>query len=144
MKSSSIESPHANADQYSRLNAMIVDDVKASAKTLALILSSLGPKVTTAFDGLSAMQKIDDGSFDIVFLDIAMPGMDGLEVAKRVRSNPNLSGVFLVALTGFGQEGDRQRSREAGFNEHLIKPVSMSSLCEVLERAVKAKQQQLV
>ena len=68
----------------------------------------------------------------MVFLDIGMPGMDGYEVARRMRSHHALGQVVLVALTGWGQDGDRRRSREAGFDRHLVKPVDPATLQEVL------------
>ncbi len=119
---------------YSGMRVLVVDDVEASAKTLALMVKSIGPVVETAFDGLSAIAKATTGDFDVIFLDIAMPGMDGLEVAKRLRSNPDLKRVRLVALTGFGQDEDRHRSLSNGFDEHLVKPTSLVLLKKVLHR----------
>jgi CheY-like chemotaxis protein len=68
----------------------------------------------------------------IVFLDIGMPGMDGYEVARRLRGEPGLRGVVLVALTGWGQEEDRRRSKEAGFDQHVVKPVEPAALENLL------------
>ncbi|HMC64202.1 MAG TPA: response regulator, partial [Gemmataceae bacterium] len=69
---------------------------------------------------------------DIIFLDIGMPGMDGYQVARRLRQQPDLRNLFLVALTGWGQEEDKRRSREAGFDAHLVKPAEPSMLQELL------------
>ena len=119
-----------------RLHVMVVDDVQASARTLAMMLAVLDQNVEIALDGPDAISRVTDGTFNVVFLDIAMPGMDGLEVARKLRANPDLNRVILVALTGFGQDEDRQRSVAAGFDEHLIKPTSIALLREVLLRAV--------
>lgn len=90
---------------------------------LALLLQFSGYDVQTAHDGLSALQAIDDYQPAVALLDIGMPGMDGYEVARRVRERPELKDVVLVALTGWGQEEDRRRSAQAGFDRHLVKPV---------------------
>jgi CheY-like chemotaxis protein len=99
----------------------------------------LPQKADAIFDGRSAITKISEGNFDIVFLDIAMPGMDGLEVARELRKNPRLQSLTLVALTGFGQEEDRQRSIQAGFTEHLVKPTSLELLTAVISRVAARK-----
>ena len=128
----------ASEDILPALKILVVDDVQASAKTLAMMLSTLGQNVETAFDGIAAIERVNDGAFDVVFLDIAMPGIDGLEVARLLRSIPTSHRLVLVALTGFGLESDRQRSFDAGFDEHLIKPTSIDLLKDVLRRAVRA------
>lgn len=129
----------ADTVRFSHLKILVVDDVKASAKTLALMLSVLGPRVETAFDGATAIERVSVEPFDVVFLDIAMPGMDGLEVARQIRTCPHLADLWLVALTGFGQDNDRQRSFDAGFNEHIIKPANMTALEEVLQHVLERK-----
>ncbi len=116
------------------LRVLVVDDIQASAKTLAMMLRALGQRADAVFDGKSAIRRVTEEHFDVVFLDIAMPGMDGLEVARELRKNSNLDSVTLVALTGFGQEEDRQRSKAAGFNEHLVKPTSLDLLREIIKR----------
>jgi PAS domain S-box-containing protein len=123
------------------LRILVVDDVKASAKTLAMMLKALGQDVEMAFDGVSALARLQETDFDLAFLDIAMPGMDGLEVARQLRaSNGAVSPeVTLVALTGFDQDDDRRRSLDAGFNQHLIKPTSLNLLRDVLQAVVDRK-----
>ena len=127
---------NSNADQSPLpvLRVMVVDDVQASAKTLALMLKTLGQIVEVAFDGPSAISIAAERNFDLIFLDIAMPGMDGLEVARRLRAMPELGELSLIALTGFSQEEDRIRSLQAGFDDHLIKPTSLDILKEILRR----------
>jgi CheY-like chemotaxis protein len=127
------------AETVPTMHVLVVDDVQASAKTLAMMLTVLGQNVEIALDGPAAIAAASAGTFDLAFLDIAMPGMDGLEVATRLRSNPDLEKLVLVALTGFGQDDDRQRSFAAGFNEHLIKPTSIELLREVLQRTAQQK-----
>lgn len=124
-------------EKIKQLKVLVVDDVKASAKTLALMISVLGPHVETAFDGATAIERVESDSYDVMFLDIAMPGMDGLQVAQHVRSTTATEHLWLVALTGFGQDHDRQRSFDAGFNEHIIKPANMTVLTEVLHHAAE-------
>lgn len=121
------------------LHILVVDDVQASAKTFALMLETLGQRVEVAFDGPTAISRAQETSFDLVFLDIAMPGMDGLEVARRLRSMPQFGQTMLVALTGFGQEEDRAHSMHAGFNDHLTKPTSLELLKEIILRVAREK-----
>lgn len=121
------------------LRVLVVDDVQASAKTLVLMLRALGQDAEAVFDGRTAISRITREHFDVVFLDIAMPGMDGLEVAREIRTYAGLDSVTLVALTGFGQDEDRRRSMEAGFDEHLVKPTSLDLLTEVIQHAGSAE-----
>ncbi len=117
------------------LRVLVVDDVRASAKTLAIMLRVLGQDAEVVFDGRTAITRATQEHFDVVFLDIAMPGMDGLAVARELRTHPELHSLTLVAVTGFGQHEDRQRSIAAGFDEHLVKPTSLDLLREILQHA---------
>lgn len=117
------------------LRVLVVDDVQASAKTLVLMLRALDQDAEAVFDGRTAITRMTQEHFDVVFLDIAMPGMDGLEVARELRTHSELDSVTLVALTGFGQDKDRLRSLEAGFDKHLVKPTSLELLREIFEHA---------
>jgi two-component system CheB/CheR fusion protein len=114
------------------LNVLVVDDVQASAKTLAMMLQSIGQKVSVVHDGRSAVEWVQANRPDLVFLDIAMPGMSGYDVAREIRAQPDLSRTFLVALTGYGQDADRRRAMEAGFNHHMTKPASIDALEQLL------------
>jgi PAS domain S-box-containing protein len=114
-----------------RHQVLVVDDVEASADTLALMLAALGQAPRAVYDGASAIRAIDEHRPRIAFIDIAMPGMDGYEVARRVRATAGRLPV-LVALTGFGQEEDRRRALEAGFDHHLVKPTSVEALHALL------------
>jgi CheY-like chemotaxis protein len=93
-----------------------------------------GYEARIVFDGLSAIKQASAGWPDVVLLDIGLPVMDGYETARRLRALPGGAALKLVALTGYGQEGDRRRSLEAGFDEHLTKPTPLAQLLEVVAR----------
>jgi len=113
---------------------LIVDDNVDSAITLGHLLRSLGHVTEMVHDGVSALRAAADFRPDIVLLDIGLPGgMDGFEVARRLRAGPRGSSFRIVAITGWGQEADRQRAKEAGFDVHLVKPVDPSTLERVIE-----------
>jgi PAS domain S-box-containing protein len=112
---------------------LVVDDSRDTANTLARLLRRLGHKVDVAYEGPSAYEAGVALTPDIVLLDIGLPGMDGYEVARRLRAEPSLDGVCLVAVTGYGSEADRRRSTAAGFDAHLVKPVEFDALRRVLE-----------
>ena len=114
---------------------LVVDDVLASARMLALMLSTIDQSVDTAFDGPSAIACVSDGAFDVVFLDVSMPGMDGREVARRLRADPRFSRLYIVGLSGYDEEDAKQASHQAGFDEHLVKPASLDQLTAALMRA---------
>ena len=102
---------------------LVVDDNVDSARGTALILSRHGHEVHVVYDGPSAVTAAQEFRPEFVLLDIGLPGMDGYEVARRLRQDETLAGLTLVAVSGYGQESDRRRSQEAGFDQHLIKPV---------------------
>lgn len=101
---------------------LVVDDNQDAAMSLALLLRLQGHEVQVAHSGLAALETTKTYTPDVVFLDIGMPVMDGYEVARRLRQQPGLENVVLAALTGWGQQEDRRRTTEAGFNYHLVKP----------------------
>ena len=111
---------------------LVVDDNVDSAKTLGMLLKYLGGDVVVVHDGPAALNAIDDYRPAVVLLDIGMPGMDGFEVARRIRQLPDTHEIKLIALTGWGQEDDRRRTREAGFDHHLIKPADITALQSIL------------
>ncbi|HJV11916.1 MAG TPA: PAS domain S-box protein [Burkholderiales bacterium] len=112
---------------------LIVDDNRDAARTLELLLRSLGHDTRVVYDGTEALAAAPSYQPHVVLLDIGMPDMDGYEVARRLRAMRELDGVRIVAITGWGQEADRQRSREAGFDLHLVKPVDPNELVRVLD-----------
>jgi CheY-like chemotaxis protein/two-component sensor histidine kinase len=115
-----------------RHRVLVVDDNPDAADSLALLLELAGQEVRAAHDGPSALAEAEAMRPVLVFLDIGMPGMDGFEVARRLRRLPGLAGVRLVAMTGWGQDEDRRRSAEAGFDQHLVKPVEPKALEQLL------------
>jgi CheY-like chemotaxis protein len=100
---------------------------------MAMLLSLDGYDVQVAFDGPTALNAAAEFQPQAVLLDIGLPGMDGYEVARRLREQPQHRGLLLVAITGYGQDDDRVRSREAGFDHHLVKPVDPETLSHVLD-----------
>jgi PAS domain S-box-containing protein len=117
---------------------LVVDDNIDSAESLATMLRLLGHEVHTVYDGPAAVRAAATFAPEVVLLDIGLPGMDGYEVARQLRALPQVRGAVLVAQTGWGQEEDRRRSREAGFDHHLVKPVDPAALREVLGRHVSS------
>jgi signal transduction histidine kinase len=111
---------------------LVVDDNQDAADSLGMLLQLLGADVRIVYDGPAALEAFASHQPDVVFLDIGMPGMDGHEVARRIRQQPASEGVKLIALTGWGQEEDRRRSRGAGFDYHLIKPADLGALRALL------------
>ena len=107
---------------------LVVDDNMDAADSLAILLRLRGHEVRVAYDGSSALELVKGYRPDLVFLDIGMPGMDGYELARRLRRQPGLEQVRLAALTGYGQEEDRRLSREATIDHHLVKPVEPEAL----------------
>jgi CheY-like chemotaxis protein len=115
-----------------RCRLLIVDDNVDSAESLAELLSLAGHDIRTAHDGMSALREAESQLPDVILLDIGLPRMDGYEVARRMRQNQALETVTLIAMTGYGQDDDRRRSQEAGFNYHLVKPVDPNEIRRLL------------
>jgi PAS domain S-box-containing protein len=120
-----------------RLRVLVVDDNHDVADTLNLLLQSMGQYVTTAYDGPSAINLAKSFEPDVVFLDIGMPHMSGYEVAHAIRSCGLKSAPELVAITGWGQEADKQRADEAGFKYHFVKPISEERLRHIILQQAK-------
>jgi PAS domain S-box-containing protein len=115
---------------------LLVDDNQDVARLLAAMLNYSGHEVQIAGDGPSAIEAARQSRPQVILLDIGLPGMNGYELAERLRMDEGLDGVLLVALTGYGQEEDRRRSQEAGFDHHLVKPVRLEMLQELLTQVV--------
>jgi two-component system CheB/CheR fusion protein len=116
----------------SGITVVIVEDNADSREMLCTMLRQSGLVCYDAADGLAALRLIDEVSPDVVILDVGLPAMDGLEVARRIRANTRHAGVRLIALTGYGQAGDRAATQEAGFDCHLVKPVQPADLLALL------------
>jgi signal transduction histidine kinase/ActR/RegA family two-component response regulator len=125
----------AATPELPRRRILVVDDVHESAQTLARMLQTIGQEVSTAHDGYAALAHVREHRPEAVFLDIAMPGMNGYEVARRIRASHDAEAPMLVALTGYGQDDDRRRAQEAGFDFHLTKPASIEQLTSLLSHA---------
>ena len=114
---------------------LIVDDNADAADSLASLISMLGAAVQVAYGAAEALQVVTKLEPTIGIIDVGMPGMDGCELATRLRAKPGTAGMYLVALTGWGQEADRLRVSAAGFNKHLLKPVDLDDLMAALADA---------
>jgi PAS domain S-box-containing protein len=115
-----------------RRRILVADDNRDSADSLATMLSLMGHDARAAYDGPDAIQEAATYRPDFIVLDVGMPTLDGYEAARRIRSEPWSNGVVLVALTGWGQEEDRARARNAGFDFHLTKPANPDALARLL------------
>jgi PAS domain S-box-containing protein len=116
-----------------RRSILVVDDNLDAAASIAMYLSMLGHEVSTEGNGAQALARVTRDPPDVVLLDIGLPGLDGYQVAKRIRELPQGQGVKLYAMTGYGQDQDRRRSAAAGFDGHLVKPVSPADLAQLIE-----------
>lgn len=124
----------SGASKPAALRLLVVDDNRDAAETLAMLLDLKGHRVTMAHDGGSALRAVAEQQPDFVFLDIGLPDMTGHEVALQLRRQIQGKQPVLIALTGWGNEEDRKRSRESGFDLHLTKPVSIESIDAALEQ----------
>jgi len=116
---------------------LVVDDNVDSADSIAMLLQISGHEVRVAYSGQDALETAAEYLPDIILLDIGLPGIDGYEVARRLRSHAQLERVKLIAVTGYGQEADRLQSQEAGFDYHLVKPVDAQKLQDLLVELMK-------
>ncbi|WP_284620150.1 hybrid sensor histidine kinase/response regulator [Aquabacterium humicola] len=112
---------------------LVVDDNRDAADSLAELLRALGATAFAAYSGAQALQLAAERRLDAAVLDIGMPGMDGCDLARRLRGSPAHSAMLLIALTGWGQEADKQRINEAGFDHHMLKPADAAALIGVLQ-----------
>jgi CheY-like chemotaxis protein len=115
--------PAADNGACRRRRVLVVDDNQDTAESLALLLSLGGHEVSTAHDGEAALARVHADRPDVVLLDIGLPRVNGYEVARRLRARYPKERLALVAITGWGQEEDRRRASEAGFDRHLTKPI---------------------
>ncbi|WP_341406143.1 PAS domain S-box protein [Luteolibacter soli] len=121
-----------NGHHASGKRVLIVDDNTDAAQVLAMAVTLMGHEVATAENGQVALDLVPGFRPHVVFMDLGMPVMDGWEAAKRLRAQPGSETIHLVALTGWGQDGDRERTRAAGFDQHLVKPADPETLRRVL------------
>lgn len=121
------------------LRVLVVDDNEALTRMFEILLENAGHEVRRAHTGGEALEMATSFHPEVVLLDIGLPGLDGYEVARRMRQDPTLQNVVLVAVTGYGQEEDRLRSQEAGFDHHLVKPVDPIDLHQLLAEISNAR-----
>lgn len=116
------------------LEILVVEDCPDTAASTALLLRHYGHQVRIAADGPTALARVQEDHPDVVLLDIALPGMNGYKVARHIREHFFDKPPLIVAVTGFGQEADRQRAEQAGIDMHLVKPVDPFALTALLSR----------
>ena len=114
------------------LRVLVVDDDRDNVDSLGILLQAWNCSPILAYDGVSALEKCRSLQPDVVLLDLGLPQLDGLSVARQMRALAGMESVFLIALTGFGQVTDRRLSQEAGFDLHLLKPVDPAQLRQLL------------
>jgi CheY-like chemotaxis protein len=117
---------------------LVVDDNHDAASMLASSLRALGHTVHVAHDGPAALRDAPGFGPEVAVLDIGLPAMDGYELARALRALPKMRGLRLIAVTGYGQDADRRRTAEAGFDGHLVKPVALRAV-DALVRGTKVK-----
>ena len=117
------EEPERRVDNTVSRKIVLVEDHEDSRQLLKMLLETKGFSVVEASDGLSAITAIQATQPDVALVDIGLPGLDGYEVARTIRTDSSLDRLVLVALTGYGRDSDVQRAKAAGFNHHLTKPV---------------------
>jgi CheY-like chemotaxis protein len=114
------------------LRVLVVDDIADVADVLKMLLDLEGFETRVAYSGVAALESARDFRPDVVICDIGLPEMDGHEIARRLRRDPDMAPATLIALTGWGAEGEVRRTRESGFDFHLVKPVDANALLELL------------
>jgi PAS domain S-box-containing protein len=131
----------AGSDSQPQRRVLIVDDNHDSAESLAMLFELTGNKTFMAHDGVEAVEAVERHRPEVVLLDIGLPRLDGHEVCRRVRQQPWGKDIVMIALTGWGQEDDRRKSEEAGFNGHLVKPVDYDKLLEMLASLTNGREE---
>jgi CheY-like chemotaxis protein len=111
---------------------LVVDDNADAADSLTMVLGFDGHEVLAVYTGLQALEQAERFKPDVMLIDIGLPDLDGYEVARRIRAVPAFQSICLVAVTGYGQDADKDRARAAGFSEHLVKPIEFPSLDRIL------------
>ena len=116
----------------SSLRILVVDDNRDSADSVAMMLELMGNEICTAYDGAEAIAAAARFGPDVVLLDIGLPKLNGFEVCRRLRAQPQAGALVIIAQTGWGQDEDRRRTLAAGFNYHMVKPIDPIALMQVL------------
>jgi len=127
------QSPEERSKQSIRRRVLIADDNRDAAVSLSMLLQAVGHETRLAHDGLEAVEQAESFRPEVVLLDISMPKLDGYEAARRIASRPWARSTLIIAVTGWGQEADKQRSVAAGFHRHMVKPVDPEALLRILD-----------
>jgi two-component system, sensor histidine kinase len=130
----SVDTPSQDAPSW---RVLIVDDNVDGAYLMAAMMQMYGHQTRIAYTGQSALDTMVEFQPDFVMLDISLPDIDGYEIARRIRQNTQFKDVKLIAATGYGLESDRQKSKEAGFDHHLLKPMEPDKLPHILEKLAR-------
>jgi CheY-like chemotaxis protein len=125
-----------SAAGFSKWRILVVDDNRDGAASLGMMLALRGHDTRTAHDGLEAIELAEAFRPEVMLLDIGLPKVNGYDTCRRIRQQPWGKAIFIIAVTGWGQDDDRRRSREAGFDRHLVKPIDFATLERLLARLV--------
>ncbi len=128
----SVSSEIGRAGDGPRRRVLVVDDNRDGAESLALMLRFIHNEVRVARDGVEALEQAERFRPEVILMDVGMPRLNGLDATRQIREKPWGKGIAIIALTGWGQENDRERSREAGCDGHMVKPVELQELERVL------------
>jgi PAS domain S-box-containing protein len=128
------QTPKPDTSKTSRLRILVIDDIPDVADVMKMLLDLEGFDTQVAYSGRDALRLAKEFSPDVIFCDIGLPEMDGHEIARRMRSDPAIASTVLIALTGWGAEGELRKTRESGFDFHMVKPVDANALLELLSR----------
>jgi CheY-like chemotaxis protein len=129
-----VDTAGGTAAQPGVRRVLVVDDNADAAQTVAMLLEVLGHETAVEYDPLQALAVARERSFDAFVLDIGLPGMDGHELARQIRALPRAAGALFIALTGYGQQQDRDASKAAGFHYHFVKPADVEALAQALAK----------
>jgi PAS domain S-box-containing protein len=132
--------PKAETAKASRLRILVIDDIPDVADVMQMLLDLEGFETRVAYSGAVALQIAKEFSPDVIFCDIGLPEMDGHEIARRMRADPAIASAILIALTGWGAEGELRKTRESGFDFHMVKPVDTNALLELLSQIQPRRQ----
>lgn len=122
------------------LTVLLVDDNQDSTRALGMLLEHFGHAVVTAHDGAEALARAAETRPDVGLLDLGLPVLDGYQVAEALRARPGGDRLLLIAISGYGQPNDRARSKAAGFDHHMVKPVDCGALLDLLQQRSRPAQ----
>lgn len=133
------EAAFSSDDGHHCLRILLIEDSHDLAESISTLLSIYGHDVETAYDGLTGLEKARADHPDVVLCDIGLPEMDGYEVARALRGDPSTSDIFLIAISGYAQADDIKKALEAGFDHHMVKPIEINKIRQILDEEVIKK-----